>query len=229
MINIAIDGPCGAGKSTISKILAHSLKFAYLDTGAMYRATALYFHENSLNFYEMPQSQVEKVLLNVKISIEYDEINKTSIILLNKCDVSNKIREHFVSKLASDISKIPAVRLFLVEMQRQIASQGNVVLDGRDIGSYVLPNAQIKFYLTATAEERARRRHLELINKGEVVDYNRVLEDINDRDYNDMNRSFAPLKQCDDAVLIDSTNLNQQEVVEEMMVYIKKKGLKIGK
>ena len=224
MLNIAIDGPCGAGKSTISKMLADKLKIAYLDTGAMYRATARYFYDNNLDFKAMTEDEVKNHLINVKILIKYDEITKNSIILLNGEDVSVKIREHFMSKMASDISKIPAVRLFLVEMQRDIASQDNIVLDGRDIGSFVLPNAPIKFYLTASAEERAKRRHLELLSKGENVAYDVVLNDVNDRDFNDMNRAFAPLKQCDDAVLVDSTEKNIEQVIEEMMIYIEKKG-----
>lgn len=208
MINVAIDGPSGAGKSTISKMVAEKLGITYLDTGAMYRAVALYVHRKGIDVND--QERVVPLLDEIVISFELKDGQK--IILLNGEDVSQAIREHHVSKLASDVSKIPAVRKFLVAMQRKIAETTDVVLDGRDITSYVLPNAKFKFYLTATAEERATRRYKELTAKGQEVDFNRILNDIIDRDYNDMNRDFAPLVQTQDSVYIDSTHLSIDEV-----------------
>ncbi|MGN0771809.1 MAG: (d)CMP kinase [Christensenellales bacterium] len=208
MINIAIDGPSGAGKSTISKMVAAQLGITYLDTGAMYRAVALYAYRKGV---DVNDSQRVIPLLS-EIEISFDEKDGQKIIMLNGEDVSTAIREHYVSKLASDVSKIPAVRNFLVEMQRKIAQTTDVVLDGRDITSYVLPNAKYKFYLTATAEERATRRYKELTAKGQQVDFEQILNDIIDRDYNDMNRDFAPLVQTQDSVYIDSTHLSIDEV-----------------
>ena len=208
MINVAIDGPSGAGKSTISKMVAEKLGITYLDTGAMYRAVALYAYRKGIDVND--QERVVPLLDDVDISFELKDGQK--IILLNGVDVSQAIREHYVSKLASDVSKIPQVRKFLVAMQRKIAETTDVVLDGRDITSYVLPNAKFKFYLTATAEERATRRYKELTAKGQEVDFDRILNDIIDRDYNDMNRDFAPLVQTQDSVYIDSTHLSIDEV-----------------
>lgn len=208
MINVAIDGPSGAGKSTISKMVAEKLGITYIDTGAMYRAVALYAYRKGIDVND--QERVVPLLDDVDISFELKDGQK--IILLNGEDVSQAIREHYVSKLASDVSKIPQVRKFLVAMQRKIAETTDVVLDGRDITSYVLPNAKFKFYLTATAEERATRRYKELTAKGQEVDFDRILNDIIDRDYNDMNRDFAPLVQTQDSVYIDSTHLSIDEV-----------------
>ena len=208
MINVAIDGPSGACKSTISKMVAEKLGITYLDTGAMYRAVALYAYRKGIDVND--QERVVPLLDDVDISFELKDRQK--IILLNGEDVSQAIREHYVSKLASDVSKIPQVRKFLVAMQRKIAETTDVVLDGRDITSYVLPNAKFKFYLTATAEERATRRYKELTAKGQEVDFDRILNDIIDRDYNDMNRDFAPLVQTQDSVYIDSTHLSIDEV-----------------
>lgn len=208
MINVAIDGPSGAGKSTISKMVAEKLGITYLDTGAMYRAVALYAYRKGIDVND--QERVVPLLDDVDISFELKDGQK--IILLNGEDVSQAIREHYVSKLASNVSKIPQVRKFLVAMQRKIAETTDVVLDGRDITSYVLPNAKFKFYLTATAEERATRRYKELTAKGQEVDFDRILNDIIDRDYNDMNRDFAPLVQTQDSVYIDSTHLSIDEV-----------------
>lgn len=216
MINIAIDGPSGAGKSTIAKYLANLLGITYLDTGAMYRAVAVYALSKSVD----PNDEENVVPLLKDITIDFVGDNQNKKILLNGEDVSDKIREHHISKCASDISKIPAVRLFLVEMQRKIASESNVVLDGRDITSYVLPNAKYKFYLTADASVRATRRYEELKAKGGTLTLEQVLADIKDRDYNDMNRSFAPLVQTNDSILIDSSKLTPQQVVEEIIKHI---------
>lgn len=222
MINIAIDGPSGAGKSTIAKYLANLLGITYLDTGAMYRAVAVYALSKNID----PNDEVNVVPLLKDISIKFVGDNQNKKILLNGEDVTDKIREHHISKGASDISKIPAVRLFLVEMQRKIAQESDVVLDGRDITSYVLPNAKYKFYLTADASVRAERRYDELKAKGGSLSLEQVLADIKDRDFNDMNRSFAPLVKTEDSILIDSTYLTPQQVADEILKYIEEVGNK---
>lgn len=216
MLNIAIDGPSGAGKSTISKMLAKKLGIIYLDTGAMYRAVALYVSRKGVDVNDR-----DKVVpLLSQIEIEFRGEGDEKKIYLNGEDVSAAIREHAVSKMASDVSKIKEVRLFLVEQQRAIAKKNDVVLDGRDITSFVLPDSKYKFFLTATPEERARRRYEELKAKGSDISYETVLADVNDRDYNDTHRDFAPLVQTEDAVLIDSTYLSTDEVIEVILRYV---------
>ena len=216
MLNIAIDGPSGAGKSTISKLLAKKLGIIYLDTGAMYRAVALYVHRKGIDVNDR-----EKVVpLLDEITIEFRGDGDEKKIYLNGEDVSFAIREHSVSKMASDVSKIREVRLFLVEQQRAIAKKNDVVLDGRDITSFVLPDSKYKFFLTASAEERARRRYEELKAKGSEISYEKILADVNDRDYNDTHRDFAPLVQTEDSVLIDSTNMTTDEVIEVILRYV---------
>ena len=216
MLNIAIDGPSGAGKSTISKMLAKKLGIIYLDTGAMYRAVALYVHRRGVDV-----NDAKKVVpLLDEIEIEFRGDGDEKKIFLNGEDVSSAIIEHAVSKLASDVSKIKEVRLFLVEQQRAIAKKSDIVLDGRDITSFVLPDSKYKFFLTASAEERARRRYEELKAKGSDISYETILADVNDRDYNDTHRDFAPLVQTDDAVLIDSTNMTTDEVIEVILRYV---------
>lgn len=216
MLNIAIDGPSGAGKSTISKMLAKKLGIIYLDTGAMYRAVALYVSRKGVDVNDR-----EKVIpLLDEIEIEFRGDGDEKKIYLNGEDVSASIREHAVSKMASDVSKIKEVRLFLVEQQRAIAKKNDVVLDGRDITSFVLPDSKYKFFLTATPEERARRRYEELRAKGSEIPYETILADVNDRDYNDTHRDFAPLVQTEDAVLIDSTSMSTDEVIEVILRYV---------
>ena len=216
MLNIAIDGPSGAGKSTISKMLAKKLGIIYLDTGAMYRAVALYVSRKGVDVNDR-----DKVVpLLTEIGIEFRGEGDEKRIYLNGEDVSAAIREHAVSKMASDVSKIKEVRLFLVEQQRAIAKKNDVVLDGRDITSFVLPDSKYKFFLTATPEERARRRYEELKAKGSDISYETILADVNDRDYNDTHRDFAPLVQTEDAVLIDSTYLSTDEVIEVILRYV---------
>ena len=216
MLNIAIDGPSGAGKSTISKMLAKKLGIIYLDTGAMYRAVALYVSRKGVDVNDR-----DKVVpLLTEIEIEFRGEGDEKRIYLNGEDVSAAIREHAVSKMASDVSKIKEVRLFLVEQQRAIEKKNDVVLDGRDITSFVLPDSKYKFFLTATPEERARRRYEELKAKGSDISYETVLADVNDRDYNDTHRDFAPLVQTEDAVLIDSTDLSTDEVIEVILRYV---------
>lgn len=209
MLNIAIDGPAGAGKSTVAKAIAARLGITYLDTGAMYRAVALYALDNSISPED--EKSVVAVLDKIRIEIKYSE--GTQVVYLNGEDVSFRIRENRMSKAASDISKIPAVRLKLVEMQRAIAAGTDVVMDGRDIGSYVLPDANYKFFLTASPAVRAKRRFDELTAKGEKVNYDDILGDIEKRDRNDSTRAFAPLRKTDDAVEIDSSALSAEEVV----------------
>ena len=216
MLNIAIDGPSGAGKSTISKMLAKKLGIIYLDTGAMYRAVALYVSRKGVDV----NARDKVVPLLTEIGIEFRGEGDEKRIYLNGEDVSAAIREHAVSKMASDVSKIKEVRLFLVEQQRAIAKKNDVVLDGRDITSFVLPDSKYKFFLTATPEERARRRYEELKAKGSDISYETVLADVNDRDYNDTHRDFAPLVQTEDAVLIDSTDLSTDEVIEVILRYV---------
>ena len=217
MLNIAIDGPSGAGKSTIAKEIAKRLNIIYLDTGAMYRAIGLKAVRLGIDTEDV--QGVTGILDSTQIEIKYED--GVQIIYLDGEDVSTAIREHHISKAASNVSKIPAVRLKLVAMQREIAAKNNVVLDGRDITSYVLKDANNKFYLTATPEEREKRRYKELIEKGQNVDYETILADINDRDYNDTHRDFAPLTCTEDSVFIDSTELTVEQAIEKILSYIK--------
>lgn len=216
MINIAIDGPAGAGKSTIAKLIAKELNIVYLDTGAMYRAVAL----KSLQLGIDPEDAAKVLTFLDKINLDIRYIDGVQHIYLDGEDVAVKIREHHMSKAASDISKIPEVRIKLVEMQRELAAKYNTVLDGRDITSYVLPNAKYKFYLTAKAEERAKRRVMELREKGTEIDFETMLNDINQRDYNDSHRAFAPLVCTADSTLIDTTEMTVADVVQKILSYI---------
>lgn len=206
--NVAIDGPAGAGKSSISKAVAKKLGCIYVDTGAMYRACALYAIENNI---PITAEGLENELDNIKIGIKYAEDGQR--IYLGDIDVSGRIREPDVSIGASDIAVIPAVRLKLVDMQRELAKTNNVVMDGRDIGTYVLPDAEVKIFLTASVDERARRRVLEMEQKGQKADFETVKKDMAYRDKNDSEREFAPLRQAKDAVLLDTTELTFDEVV----------------
>jgi len=217
MINIAIDGPSGAGKSTLAKSLAEKLKIIYLDTGAMYRGMAYIAIKRGID--PNNEKEVIKMLPTADIKIEY--VKGEQKVYADGENVTLKIREHHMSKAASDISKIPEVRLKLVEMQRNIAKENDVVLDGRDITSYVLPDAKYKFYLTASAEERAKRRLAELREKGVEIDYNKLLDDINQRDKNDMERAFAPLVKTEDSILIDSTDMSKEQVIDKILSFIK--------
>jgi cytidylate kinase len=217
MINIAIDGPSGAGKSTVAKSIAQKLHIIYLDTGAMYRGMAWIALNKGIN--PTDEESVIKMLPSAEIRIEY--VNGVQKVYADGTDVTEKIREHHMSQAASDISKIPAVRLKLVEMQREIARKNDVVMDGRDTTSYVLPNANFKFYLDACPEIRARRRLEELKAKGVDISYEQMLRDIIARDKNDSERSFAPLTRTPDSIFIDSTNLSKEEVIDNILSYIK--------
>lgn len=215
-MNIAIDGPAGAGKSTIAKEIAKKLGFIYLDTGAMYRAMAVCALNNGID----PNDEKAVIPLLGSTNIEVKYLNGEQRVFVNGNDVSEEIRRHEISRAASDISRIPAVRLKLVELQREIAAKNDVVLDGRDITSYVLPNAEFKFFLTAAQEERAKRRCLQLEEKGTKTDFDTILKDIIERDYNDSHRAFAPLTKTEDSILIDSTFLTKDEVVAKLISII---------
>lgn len=203
MIKIAIDGPSGAGKSTLSKRLAKELGFIYIDTGAMYRAAGLHCLNENINIKEESEKAADAVD-KITIDISYGK-DGTQEIFLNGCDVTDKIRTPEVSIAASDVSAIKRVRLKLVELQRELSKAHNVLMDGRDIGTYVLPDADVKIFLTATNEERAKRRYDELIAKGQKCEYEDVLKDMIYRDKNDSSREFAPLKAAEDAIVVDTT------------------------
>lgn len=218
MINIAIDGPAGSGKSTLAKNVAHKFNILYLDTGAMYRAIALSMKNNNIDV-ENEKSVIEQ--LN-KINLEIKYINSVQHVLLDGRDVTKDIRANDISMLASTVSKIMLVRQKLVEMQREIASKNDCVLDGRDIGTYVLPNAALKIFLIATPEVRAQRRKNELTQNGINVEYEVLLNEIKARDLQDSSRDFAPLKQADDAVVIDTSNNTIEETFKKAVKLITK-------
>lgn len=218
-INIAIDGPAGAGKSTIAKAAAKALGFIYVDTGALYRAVAYFMISHRIDVNK--EDKVASYLCDVVPELKY--IDGVQHVFLNGEDVSDKIRTPEVSMGASAVSAIPRVRDFLFDLQKKIAAENNVVMDGRDIGTVVLPNADVKIYLTASAEERARRRHKELTEKGENVNFEEVLADVNKRDYNDTHREVAPLKQAEDAILCDTTNVDLQGAIDMLINIINEK------
>ena len=213
IINIALDGPSGSGKSTVAKILSHKLNVLYLDTGAMYRATAVKALKSNIKVDD--EEGVKSFIDDIDLQIKY--VDGAQRTFLDGEDVSEKIREPHVSMAASDISRLRCVRLKMVEMQRKIASEMSCVLDGRDIGSFVLPNADYKFYVTASVKERTDRRYKELKEKGHDVDYNALMQEIEQRDFNDKNRDFAPLKQADDAVVVDTSFMTIDEVVNTIL------------
>ncbi len=221
MINIAIDGPAGAGKSTIAKAVAKDLGIIYLDTGAMYRATAYLALQKGID--PKDEQKVSEMLEDLKMDIVYKDGDQH--IIVNGIDATPYLREHYMSKAASDISALPCVRYKMVDLQRDFASKNDVVLDGRDIGTFVLPNANCKFFLTASPEERAQRRMKDLEEKDEKVDYQTLLSDIIQRDYNDSHRKVAPLKQADDADFVDTTQMSVEDVVAHVkeVVHIKTK------
>ncbi len=218
-MKIALDGPAGAGKSTVAKALAKKLDIMYLDTGAMYRAVALHMIDNGITVEE--KDKVEEALKNIDLVVKYED-GAQKMYLAGK-DVSLRIRENAVSKAASDFSALQPVRVFLVKMQQETARKNNCVLDGRDIGTFVLPDADYKFFLTATSFERAQRRAGELAEKGQIVDVEQIQKEIEQRDYNDSHREFAPLKQAEDAVLIDSTDMTIDEVISFVLNIIEGK------
>lgn len=215
--SIALDGPSGSGKSTIAKNLSHKLNILYLDTGAMYRATAV--KSLKLGIDTLDEKGVSTFIDDIDLEIKY--IDGAQHTFLDGEDVSDKIREPHVSMAASNISSLKCVRLKMVDMQRKIASQMSCVLDGRDIGSYVLPNAEYKFYITASVKVRTDRRYKELTAKGHDVNYDELMKEIEQRDFNDRNRDFAPLKQADDAIVIDTSDMTIDEVIAKVNSYIK--------
>lgn len=218
-INVAIDGPAGSGKSTIAKALANDYKILYLDTGAMYRACALKALEKGIDI--TIERQVEELLCSLTLEVKYE--NGTQKTLLDGADVSDKIRAPEISMAASIVSRYPFVRLKMAEKQREIASDMSCVLDGRDIGTFVLPTADFKFFLTASPEVRAERRKKELEARGYTIDFEKLKEEIIARDNQDMNREIAPLKQAEDAVLIDTSNMSIEEVLQTIKKKIQEK------
>ena len=206
---VAIDGPSGAGKSTIAKEVARELNIDYIDTGAMYRAIAYKILAENIDVED--SIQLEGMLENTAVDFEGGRI------LLDGVDISDKIRSPQISKMASDCSALRSVREKLVDLQRQMASKKSVIMDGRDIGTNVLPDAEYKFFITASPEERGRRRFLELLEKGEEISYSEVLEDMKRRDYNDSNRKLNPLIMAEDAILLDTTEMTITEVKESLL------------
>ena len=219
-ISIAIDGPSGAGKSTLAKSLAARLGYLYVDTGAIYRTIGYYAFSNGID--PKDEAAVVASLPEIRVEMSYGD-DGLQHMLLNGVDVTKEIRLPEISMYASAVSAHPAVRAFLLEMQRQLARTNNVIMDGRDIGTVVLPDAKVKVYLTASSEERARRRCLELEQRGTPEPFEKVLREIEERDWNDSHRAVAPLRQAEDAVLLDTTELDFQQSEEALLKIIEEK------
>ena len=217
--NIAIDGPAGAGKSTIARRVAKELSFIYVDTGAMYRAMALYLLRREVN--KDDTEQIGNICQDAEISIEYQ--NGEQIVLLNDENVNSYLRTEEVGNMASVSSAVPRVREKLLSLQRKLARDMSVVMDGRDIGTTILPDADVKIYLTASSLTRAKRRYLELQEKGTVCNLDDIQKDIEERDQRDMNREISPLRQAEDAVLVDSSDLTIQQVVDRILQIFRSK------
>ena len=218
-MNVAIDGPAGAGKSTIARAAAKKLGFIYVDTGALYRAVGVYSLRNGLDT-ENPET-VEGTLPHIQVELQFQD--GVQHVLLNGEDVSEEIRTPQASMAASAVSAVPAVRRFLFDLQREIAAKNDCIMDGRDIGTVVLPQAEVKIFLTASPETRAMRRFKELQEKGAPDTYEAVLADLKQRDYNDSHRSVAPLKPAEDSVLVDTSALTLPQSVEKVIEVIKEK------
>ena len=218
-INIAIDGPAGAGKSTIAKTVSKELGYIYVDTGALYRTVGL----NVLRLGKDTRNEADVIPTLEGLNVSLRFVNGEQRVFLGDEDVSEAIRQNEVSMAASNVSAIPKVREFLFGLQRDIAEKNNCIMDGRDIGTVVLPNAQIKIYLTASAQARADRRYKELTEKGQEVNYDNILKEIELRDYQDTHREIAPLKKADDAVLVDTTELDLNGSIEYMLKVIKER------
>jgi len=217
--SIAIDGPSGAGKSTISKTVAQKLGIVHIDTGAIYRTIGLYFYNLGIEC-----NDAEKIVpLLDKINIELKITEDGQKMLLDGKDVSLDIRQHHISQCASQVSAIPQVREHLLNMQRGFAKKQSLVMDGRDIGTVVLPDADIKLFLTASPESRAQRRYEELCLRGENVSYEKILEDVKTRDYNDSHREIAPLKPADDSILVDTTGFELQDSIDKIVAIIEER------
>ena len=219
MFNIAIDGPGGAGKSSVSRAVSKELGFIYVDTGALYRAVGLYALRNGVDTKN--ETAVGEYLPKIKVELVFE--NGEQMVLLNGEDVSADIRLPEASMAASDVSKIPSVRKFLFDLQREIAAENNCLMDGRDIGTQVLPDATVKIYLTASAKERAKRRYLELKEKGMPGELDQIEADIIERDNRDMNREISPLRQAEDAVLVDASFMGIEEVTAAVIAEFEKK------
>lgn len=217
--NIAVDGPAGAGKSTIAKMIAKKLNFIYVDTGAMYRAMALFMIQNQID--KDDEKTISESCNNVDITITYE--NGEQQVLLNGINVTKSLRTEDVGNMASAVAKNKDVRIKLVDLQQKMAKTENVIMDGRDIGTCVLPNADIKIYLTASSQERASRRYKELKEKGIDCNLEEIESDIIKRDEQDMNRQVSPLKQAEDAVMVDSSNMTILEVVDAIIQLFKEK------
>jgi len=220
MISIAIDGPSGAGKSTLAKSLAAKLGYLYVDTGAIYRTIGYHAFSNGID--PKDEAAVVGALPDIKVEMTYGN-DGLQHMLLNGQDVTREIRLPEISMYASAVSAHPGVRSFLLEMQRQLARTNNVIMDGRDIGTVVLPDAKVKVYLTASAEARARRRCLELEQRGTPEPFEKVLREIEERDWNDSHRAVAPLRQAEDAVLLDTTELDFRQSEEALLKIIEEK------
>ena len=213
-IIVAIDGPAGSGKSTIAKIIAKKFNFTYIDTGAMYRMITLYLLENNIDFDDL--KEIEKVLNTVNLDMQGDKF------YLNNVDVTTKIREKRINENVSKVASIKIVRDNLVNLQRKISNNKNVILDGRDVGTVIFPNAQVKIFLIASPEERARRRYNEFLEKKTEITYDEVLKSLKERDYIDSTRKESPLKKADDAIELDTTNLTIEDVINFIAKEIEK-------
>ena len=219
MVSIAIDGPAGAGKSTIARAIAKELGYLYVDTGALYRAIGLFVTANGAESSDAVR--VERMLKDIKLELRF--INGEQRVFLNGYDVSADIRRPEISMAASNVSAIPAVRQFLFALQQNMALEHDIVMDGRDIGTVVLPGAQVKIFLTASPEERARRRYEELVQKGMQVDYDTVLAEVKQRDHQDTHRTISPLRQAPDAVLVDTTGNTLEQSVAQLVELVKQR------
>lgn len=216
-VNIAIDGPAGAGKSSTAKLVAKKLGYIYVDTGALYRTVGLYSIRKGID-----TKNAEKVIATLPdVKVELKFVDGAQHVFLNGEDVSEAIRTPEASMGASNVSAIPKVREFLFDLQRKIAAENDCIMDGRDIGTVVLPNADVKIFLTTSVEERANRRYKEMIEKGEEADYNDILEDIKKRDYQDSHREIAPLKQADDAIYVDNAGQSLEYGADYLLNIIK--------
>lgn len=220
MISIAIDGPAGAGKSTIAKAVAKQLEYIYVDTGALYRSIALNAINSGTNTDN--EAEINELLSNTKVEIKF--IDGEQRVFLNSQDISDKIRTTEVSMMASKVSAIAAVRDFLLELQRGLARENNVIMDGRDIGTVVLPQAQVKIFLTASAQCRAKRRYKDYLAAGNTKEsYEQILADIQQRDYNDSHRAVAPLKPAEDSVIVDTSDDTLEQSVEKITAVVNSK------
>ena len=222
MINVAIDGPVGAGKSTIARECAKRIGFIYVDTGALYRTVGLFCKRNGIEISAENSDNIEEAITaDLKLEIKLE--NGTQLVFMNGENVSSEIRLPEMSMAASAVSAIPCVRRFLLETQRKVARENNVIMDGRDIGTVILPDAKVKIFLTAKPEIRAKRRYDELVAKGLDIKFEDVLNDLNTRDYNDSHRAEAPLKQAEDAVLLDTSGYDFEQSVAAVIKLIEER------